>query len=241
MARRVERGSVRSVLRSGRRLIPRSELIRVGLLPSEGEIGVGPRTDSQVAEQIAAAHGADGEQSLMAVLARELVDVLQRQAGELARYRALTVEAESLRLEREVADLRVRLSLLEGGSRGRPLELGGSSEEIAPPQRPSVEQSERPRGTAPPEGGLWLPPTAASTRKELTPDGVPAAWSGRATAAESRTRRSRVLSLAAEILFIALVALLAWLAGVGPAIAAAAVGGAWLVAATFELVRWMNR
>ena len=49
------------------------------------------------------------------------------------------------------------------------------------------------------------------------------------------------MPLAAEILFIGLVALLAWLADVGPAVAAAAVGVAWLVAATFELVRWMTR
>jgi hypothetical protein len=75
----------------------------------------------------------------------------------------------------------------------------------------------------------------------LTPDAVAATWSTQASAAESRTRRSRVLSLAAEILFIGLVALLAWRASVSPAIAIAAVGVAWLVAATFELVRWMNR
>jgi hypothetical protein len=242
MARRVERGSVRSVLRSGRRLIPRSELIRVGLLPSEWEMGVGPMADSGfAAQQVASSHQTHGEQSLMVILARELMEVLQRQAGELARYRALTVEAESLQLEREVADLRVRLSLLEGGATERALERGSYSEEVAPPQRRSVERTERPRGAASSEGGLWLPPTAASSPKGLTPDAVAATWSTQASAAESRTRRSRVLSLAAEILFIGLVALLAWRASVGPAIAIAAVGVAWLVAATFELVRWMNR
>jgi len=241
MARRVERGSVRSVLRSGRRLIPRSELIRVGLLPSELEIGVGPIADSGfTAQQIAASHQTEGEQSLMVVLARELVEVLQRQAGELARYRALTVEAESLRLEREVTDLRVRLSLLEGGATERALERGSSSEEIAPPQRGSAERTEQPRRAAASEGGLWLPPTAAPP-KGFSPDAVAATWPIQATAAESRTRRSRLLSLAAEILFIGLVALLAWRADLGPAVAIAAVGAAWLVAATFELVRRMNR
>src|SRR4029453_16431071 len=133
MARRVERGSVRSVLRSGRRLIPRSELIRVGLLPSEWEMGVGPMADSGfAAQQVASSHQTHGEQSLMVILARELMEVLQRQAGELARYRALTVEAESLQLEQEVADLRVRLSLLEGGATERALERGSYSEAVAP-------------------------------------------------------------------------------------------------------------
>jgi hypothetical protein len=46
------------------------------------------------------------------------------------------------------------------------------------------------------------------------------------------------LLLTAEILFIGLVAVLAWLADFGPVLAATAVGVAWLLAATFELVRW---
>jgi hypothetical protein len=40
------------------------------------------------------------------------------------------------------------------------------------------------------------------------------------------------------MLFIGLVAFFAWLAELGPALAAAAVGIAWLLAATLELVRW---
>src|SRR5215217_7782553 len=98
MARRVERGSVRSVLRSGRRLIPRSELVRVGLVPAEGEGAFGLLTDSGAPEHVPAAHGLGDEQSVVALLVRELVDLLQRQAGELAQYKALTAEAESLRL-----------------------------------------------------------------------------------------------------------------------------------------------
>ena len=239
MARRVERGSVRSVLRSGRRLIPRSELVRVGLLPVEGEFGVGSETDAGIARQIAASGQIEGDQTLVAVLARELVEALQRQAGELARYRALTVEAESLRLEREVADLRVRLSLVEGNATGRALERGQSNE--APPSPHSIHQAEPTRGVASTQDGLWLPRSAASARPASTPGTLAAAWGARTTDAETQTRRSRLLSLTIEILFIGLVAVLAWRADVGPAVAAAAVGVAWLVAATFELVRWMTR
>jgi hypothetical protein len=57
----------------------------------------------------------------------------------------------------------------------------------------------------------------------------------------SQTPRSRFVSLALEIAFIGVVAVLAWLAGAGPVVAASAVGVAWLVAATFELVRWLTR
>jgi len=47
-----------------------------------------------------------------------------------------------------------------------------------------------------------------------------------------------MLILGAEMLFIGLSALLAWFAGLGPVLAATAVGVAWLLAAAFELVRW---
>jgi hypothetical protein len=43
------------------------------------------------------------------------------------------------------------------------------------------------------------------------------------------------------MLFIGLAAFLAWLTDLGPALAATAVGVAWLLAATFELVRWRSR
>jgi hypothetical protein len=42
------------------------------------------------------------------------------------------------------------------------------------------------------------------------------------------------------MLFIGLAAFLAWLADLGPALAAATVGIAWLLAATFEFVRWRS-
>jgi hypothetical protein len=59
-----------------------------------------------------------------------------------------------------------------------------------------------------------------------------------ATSTDSRVSGSRILLLTAEVLFIGLVAFLAWLADFGPILAATAVGAAWLLAATFELVRW---
>jgi hypothetical protein len=231
MARRVERGSVRSVLRSGRRLIPRSELVRVGLLPAGGE-GGGMLGDSRGGQRLSQQVGDD--QSLVALLVRELVDVLQRQAGELAKHRALTVEAESLRLEREVADLRVRLSVLEGGEPQRALERPRSGQE--PPNMP-VEQVEPPRRDSS-DDRLWLPPSAVSTRRGSTVAAVDPSWATRSMAAGKPARRTPLLPLALEIVFIGVVALLAWLADVGPLLAAASVGVAWLAAATFEVARW---
>jgi hypothetical protein len=66
--------------------------------------------------------------------------------------------------------------------------------------------------------------------------GVPLPGTPTATAAPGSG--SRILLLTAEILFIGLVAALAWLADLEPVLAATAVGVAWLLAATFELVRW---
>jgi hypothetical protein len=236
MARRVERGSVRSVLRSGRRLIPRSELVRVGLLPSAGESGVGLLADLGVAPHIAVSQRADEGQSLTTALVRELVDVLQRQAAELAQYRALTVEAESLRLEREVADLRVRLSVLEGGE-VRALER--SAEQPTPPHWRG-QPGEPLGGTTPSDERLWLPSSAVPAQTGSTHGTIATGWTTQAMNATQRSPRTRLVSLALEILFIGLVAFFAWLADLGPALGAAAVGVAWLVAATFELVRWLS-
>ena len=238
MARRVERGSVRSVLRAGRRLIPRSELVRVGLLPLEGESGVGFLMDPGAPQHSPVAHEISDEQSVVAVLVRELVDVLQRQAGELAQYKALTAEAESLRLEREVAELRVRLSVLEGGEGRRALEPGRSDEAMLTTQMPLEETDPRRR----PSGDrLWLPPSATSARAVSTGEAVATGWGTRASSAGEQSRRPRLIPFIFEILFIGLVAFLAWLADLDPVLGAIAVGVAWLVAATFELVRWIGR
>jgi hypothetical protein len=238
MARRVERGSVRSVLHSGRRLIPRSELIRVGLLPPDGYSAVDRLTDSVFPQSVTVSDEVGGEQSLLEVLVRELLDRVQRQAGELAQYRALTAEAESLRLEREVADLRIRLSALEGGAPQRALQSGPSEGPQLSSASP-IEQARRPSPVPFSDDRLWLPPRAVSEQARLIPD-MGSVLPGQSTATKLRGSRSRVLLLAAEMLFIGLAAVLAWLADLGPALAATAVGVAWLVAATFELVRWRS-
>jgi excisionase family DNA binding protein len=231
MARRVERGSIRSVLRSGRRLIPRSELVRVGLLPREG---ITQLADSVLSQSRAVSDEVSGEQSLLEVLVRELLDRVQRQAGELAQYRALTTEAESLRLEREVADLRIRLSALEGGATQRALERGS---EDPPFSSSPIGQAERAIVGAPPDERFWLPPRVASERARFGEDTTPPLPARPRTTDSRVSWSSRILTLAAEILFIGLVAFLVWLADVGPAVAVTAVGVAWLLAATFEVAR----
>lgn len=108
IARRVERGSVRSLLDAqGRRVIPVVELERVGLQPRrgtpEGSSGGG------------AAPGQPRGDSLELV---PLLDRLERLVAENARLRLLTEQAESLqeserdarlRLEAEVKELRAQL------------------------------------------------------------------------------------------------------------------------------------
>jgi hypothetical protein len=243
IARRVERGSVGSVLRSGRRLIPRSELVRVGLLPSEGNSGVA-EGNSGVAEltgsvpstPLAVSQGATAEHSLLEALVRELLDRVQRQAGELAQYRALTAEAQSLRLERELADLRVRLAVLEGGATQRALEPG-SPDEGGPVLEAPVEHSETPRFDQSSERRIWLPPTAVAVRAHR-PEDMVSGWPTKGTETEFHAPWSRLVPVAAEMLFIGTVAVLAWLADVRVEVAVAAVGVAWMLAATIEFVRW---
>lgn len=236
MARRVERGSVRSVLRSGRRLIPRSELVRAGLLPAEGESGVLRAGELDLERAAALPQGArDG--SLVGVLVRELVELVQRQGDELARYRALTVEAESLRLEREIAELRVRLSIVEGGEGRRALGPGTEPEDRLSRQT-AGDSSERQTAATQTSTGLWLPPSVQPTARTAAPASM-ARWPA-STQPRLGFPHGRMLSLAVEILFIGVVACLAWLADVGPVFAAGAVAIAWLVAATFEVARWLR-
>jgi hypothetical protein len=196
--------------------------------------------DLAIGESVAPPREDIGEQSLLEVLVRELIDRVQRQAGELAHHRALTAEAETSRLQREVADLRVRLSVLEGGNTQRVLERGPSTEGPLSPDGATEEAESSPDAESPGDR-LWLPPAAASTRTRFSPEGIPPQWPRRATASEPPSKRSRILSLAAELLFIGLVAFLAWLADLSPAVGAAAVAVAWVVAATFEVLRWKGR
>jgi excisionase family DNA binding protein len=239
IARRVERGSIRSVLRSGKRSIPRSELLRVGLLPPEGYKRVDQLTEAALTQPGAGPDTGVGEQSLLEALVRELLDRVQRQAGELAQYRALTAEAESLRLEREVADLRLRLRALESGGPQLALQPGAAEDPRAS-SAPRVEESQRRSPAAPLDEPLWLPPRAASEQARFGRDYMRGPLPARPPAADARVSRFRILLLAVELLFIGAAAALAWLADLGPVLAATTVAIAWLLAATFELVRWRS-
>jgi hypothetical protein len=235
MARRVERGSIRSVLRSGRRLIPRSELVRVGLLPAAGESTAEDVVESVVSQSFAISENPDSERSLLEVLVRELLDRVQRQAGELAHYRALTAEAATLRMEREVADLRLRLVALEGHGSEQPLALDPSDSPQPHTQPPIAEAQQAVLS----DEGLWLPPRTAAAHRAPLGSETPGSPLPRARSV-GRVSISRILIFVAEMLFIGLAALLAWLAGLGPVLAATVVGVAWVIAAAFELVRWRD-
>lgn len=85
---RVDRGQLRAVLRDGVRRIPRSEVDRLCLVEADGEAAI--RQEAGPGQ----GRGASGWS--------ELLERLERQAGELAELRTLTREAESLRDEREL-------------------------------------------------------------------------------------------------------------------------------------------
>ena len=101
IARRVERGSLRSVVRNGRRRIPRSELVRNGLLEDAERR---PRANGPAAPLLPRPGAgmelaeAGGTEDMLAALFREVLDRFERQSQEIAQFRALTVQAESLRL-----------------------------------------------------------------------------------------------------------------------------------------------
>ena len=96
LQRRIERGTLRSVLRDGRRLIPATELLRSGLLPSTSPM----RNPSEDATWYTPAGDTLG------VSAVELLDRLQAQAVEIGELRALTLGADSARLRAEQASAR---------------------------------------------------------------------------------------------------------------------------------------
>lgn len=99
IARRIERGTLRSVKRNGLRLVPLSELERAGLATTVSHVA--PRGSHDVAAVITS-----------------LTERIESQAFELGRLRALTVEADSLRaerdrLEQQVFEMRARVLELE--------------------------------------------------------------------------------------------------------------------------------
>jgi excisionase family DNA binding protein len=239
VTRRVERGSLRSLVRRGRRLIPRSELVRTGLVPPEAEprdrAGPTPGLPSPPSTPSADPLSPFGDHEL-APLLRELLERLERQAGEIAHYRAITAQAESLRWSNEVSELRVRLSALENERRPPELEAG------VPPSReepPSLGVRAR---TGLPDERIWLPASAGGAEARIARVSGEPAGSAAAPAAGALPRSlGRRLAFAVEAILIAGVAAGAWLANLPPTGIVAAVGIAWIVVALLEWLRYGDR
>jgi excisionase family DNA binding protein len=246
VARRVERGSLRSVVRNGRRRIPRSELVRAGLL---GEGGDHPRAGDPSAPLLPrpASGGELAEtgttEDMLAGLVREVLDRFERQSQEIAQYRALTVQAESLRLTNELADLRVRLAELErqpqqpaeppqqAAQHAAAVDLGRRVSELT---KQVEELSNR---------EIWLPPQASPSARPAAMPMPPAQPRPAAPAqpvhqpATPRTfRLSRTKRFVLEAAFIVAVAVIVWQAALSPPAIAVAMGIAWTLVAVVEWI-----
>jgi excisionase family DNA binding protein len=242
VARRVERGSLRSVVRNGRRRIPRSELVRAGLLEDGGS---SPRSDPSAPFLPRPVDGAElevagGSEDMLAALFREVLDRFERQSQEIAQFRALTVQAESLRLTNELADLRMRIAELE-----RPPEQPGQTPQaqqaVGDLGRRMTELSRQVEELSNRE--IWLPHQAtarptpqAAPRTAARP--APAASAARPAAPARRSPRlSRTARFALEAAFIVGVAAAAWLAELSIPAIAVAMGIAWTLVAVTE---WLS-
>lgn len=242
IARRIERGSLRSLVRNGRRLVPRSELVRAGLVPEEGAAAPEPAAAWQAPVPNAGPEASP--EVMLASLMRELLDRLERQNTELANYRAITAQAESLHLEREVNELRARLLALEG----RPAAPATPAETIhLPPQaaQAASQPAPQPPYAQPPatperqaDHPLWLPPSAAHAPPPPAQHPQP----HRPAYAPARaTPVGRVLLFVFEAAFIVVVAIAAWLSDLEPPVIVGSVGLAWLLVAVLEWIRWSAR
>jgi hypothetical protein len=172
--------------------------------------------------------------SMLASLFAELLDRLERQANELAQFRALTAEAESLRMERELSELRTRLAALE----------------LEPPQPPEPQRTSANARTPRPSAesaleGLWLPPAVPRPGSRHQHPSVPPrpAPGGEATGNRGSGRSVvwRVPVLLLEACFIAGVAAIAWISELPPPLVVLSVALAWLIAAASEGIRWRLR
>jgi excisionase family DNA binding protein len=247
IARRVERGSLRSVFRNGRRRIPRSELVRAGLLP-EGEEA--PRDGSPAAPLLPrpASGGVPAEagatEDMLAALVREVLDRFERQSQEIAQYRALTVQAESLRLTNELADLRVRLAELERQPQtpqeppqpAQQAAAGDLSRRVSELTKQVEELSNR---------EIWLPPQAAQTAPQRVATPMPPVQPRPQAAPPQplnplpppRTfRLSRTWRFVLEAAFIVVVAVIVWQADLPTPAIAVAMALAWTLVAVVEWV-----
>jgi excisionase family DNA binding protein len=248
IARRVERGSIHSLVRNGRRRIPRSELLRAGLLLSEEDA----ETEEIDLEDFEPERmllprlrrrdepaGVDATGALTA-LVRELVDRLERQAGEIASFRAISAHAESLRLVTDLAELRARISQLESQPRPKELTRTAGEPPAAEPARPTGEpgrlaQEGMRRGAAHGSDPLWLPPGADSARDVRRAQAKTQAQLEH-TAERRLLRRSA--RLGAEVLFLVAVAAGVWVAELELSVILGVMAFAWVVVAAAEWMSW---
>jgi hypothetical protein len=249
LARRIERGSLRCVVRDGRRRIPLAELVRVGLLENDESVD-----EDEFDPRLLLSGGArpggelpvryDADQTLAAVL-RELFDRFERQATEIASFRALTVQAESLRMSSELADLRARIAELETQRQPRALMS-------PPPVEPSSSSGpQRAPSSSPPRQELWLPSGAQSTGqpRAARPPHAQAledeivrlrAHLTQLEAHRSPRRLGRAPRLVIEAVFLAVVAVGVWYAELSTAVIFALMTAAWIVVAIIEWVSWQR-
>lgn len=247
IARRVERGSLRSVVRNGRRRIPRSELVRAGLLDEGAERS--PR--SAPASPPLPRPGPGGElaeierpEEMLTTLFREVLDRFERQSQEIAQYRALTVQAESLRLTNELADLRVRLAELEGRPQAPEQQAGSQAGQAAGDlSRRVSELTKQVEELSKRE--IWLPPHAQTAHQSSAAYPMPAAPRQPATAQPAArqmappapvrpSRFSRTKRFVVEAAFIVAVAVIVWQAQLPVAAIAVAMALAWTLVAVVE-------
>jgi hypothetical protein len=187
--------------------------------------------------------GAEGSPEVMlASLMRELLDRLERQNTELASYRAITAQAESLHLEREVNELRARLLALEGrpaapATPAETIHLPPQVAQAAPPHTPSPPYPQPPAAPERQPDHLWLPPSAAHAP---APPAQPQQHRP-AYAPPRATPVGRVLLFVLEAAFIVAVAVAAWLSDLEPPVIVGSVGLAWLLVAVLEWIRWSAR
>jgi excisionase family DNA binding protein len=244
IARRVERGSLRSVVRHGRRRIPHSELERAGLISGEEE-------DSLEFDptQLLVRRPEEGQDlplpvnatNALAAVIRELFDRFERQAAELAGLRAITAQAESLRLTSELADMRARVAGLEA-ERGRP-----EADRAARDAGPAAGERQGRAAEQPTPEHLWLPAGTRAAqgpvRRRTPPQVEPEIANLRARLAALEGARQgavwgRGTRFAVEAVFIAAVAVTVWLASLDPPTIFGFMALAWLIVAVVEWLSW---
>jgi hypothetical protein len=174
-----------------------------------------------------------------------VLDRFERQSQEIAQFRALTVQAESLRLTNELADLRMRLAELERQPQQQPQTLPQG------PQPPSVttelgrrvhELSKQVEELSQRE--IWLPPHASSPQQAQAQAPAQPRPAGPARTAPPQAaprpvprrprRYMRTIRFVVEALFIVAVAVIAWQAELPTPAIFIAMAIAWTLVAVIE-------